>query len=35
MKKFGFQKTNVEFIEGDIEHLEKTKLKHNSVDVVV
>lgn len=35
MKKFGYSKSNVEFIEGDIDHLEKTKLRENSVDVIV
>ena len=34
-KKFGLSKTNVEFIEGEIDRLEETKLKENSVDVVV
>lgn len=35
MQKFGLTKPNVEFIEGDIDQLEKTKLEENSIDVVV
>lgn len=35
MQKFGLTKPNVEFIEGDIDQLEKTTLEENSIDVVV
>jgi len=35
MKKFELNKPNVEFIEGEIDQLEKTSLKENSTDVVV
>jgi radical SAM/Cys-rich protein len=35
MKKFGFQKTNIEFIKGYIEELKLIGLKNNSFDVVV
>jgi ubiquinone/menaquinone biosynthesis C-methylase UbiE len=34
-KKFELNKVNVEFIEGDIDQLEETNLKENTVDVVV
>ncbi|CAF3322330.1 unnamed protein product [Rotaria socialis] len=33
--KFGLMKPNVEFIHGEIDRLEKTKIKENSIDVVV
>jgi hypothetical protein len=35
MKKFELKNVNVEFIEGDIDGLEKTSHKENSIDVVV
>ncbi|UJR15926.1 hypothetical protein I4U23_002846 [Adineta vaga] len=35
IKKFGLSKVNIEFINGEIDQLEKTKLKENSIDVVV
>jgi hypothetical protein len=35
MKKFEIKQRNVEFIEGEIDELEKTNLKESSIDVVV
>jgi len=34
-EKFGLAKSNVEFVHGEIDQLEKTTLKANSIDVVV
>ncbi len=35
MKKFELKKVNVEFLEGEIDEIEKTKLKEHPVDLVV
>ncbi|CAF3452438.1 unnamed protein product [Rotaria sp. Silwood2] len=35
VKHFGLKKSNVEFIQGEIDQLETTHLKQNSIDVVV
>ncbi|CAF0980509.1 unnamed protein product [Rotaria sordida] len=35
MKKFELEKCNVEFIQGEIDELEKANLKENSIDVIV
>ncbi len=34
-RAFGYEQSNVEFIEGDIEHLEATGLADNSFDIIV
>ncbi|CAF0861006.1 unnamed protein product [Adineta steineri] len=35
IKKFGLTKVNVEFIEGNIDQINKTNLQENSIDVIV
>ncbi|CAF0791657.1 unnamed protein product [Rotaria sp. Silwood1] len=35
VKQFALKKSNVEFIQGEIDQLEKTHIKENSIDVVV
>jgi hypothetical protein len=35
LKKFELPQCNIEFIEGEIDQLDQTKLEENSVDVAV
>jgi hypothetical protein len=35
MKKFELTKINVQFLEGEIDQLDKTELEENSIDLVV
>jgi len=34
-EKFGLNKSNIKFIEGEIDQLDKTNLQENAIDVVV
>ncbi len=35
LKQFELNKSNIEFLEGEIDQLDETQLEENSIDVVV